>query len=612
MMRKKTTLLMSACAAALAAAPALADTVTFQQGTSGYSSTRDTYLRKGSLSGYNFGGQDVIYVLSSGNENPSGQGILEFGNLFGSNPGQVPATGQVITSATLTLNVEGMTIGGYDPDASRFIKAFPMLQPVPNYGTENGAAATIQGDSYEVSYDARGWSSATSWMRWGGGETNLGVGPIPDYDYDTNRQVTKIFTVPAQNTAVPIDVTNIVSSWYTGTLANNGFFLRPDDNGFTGVYLTSSEGSTVAFRPQLSISYITSDPNTGTWKVDGAGDWTQASNWFGVTPTADTYVAKFGSAITSQHTVYSDSDTTVGGLIFDNANMYVLAGAGNLTLSNSSGSATVSVLQGTHKINLPLTVASNVTLDLASGTTLKISDPVTINADKTLTKTGSGSVVYESTITLQSGAAIAFDSSQHVPALTVGPNATATVLADGASVLEIDTLPSVSSAGGKIDLKNNKMVLRGQDAGSWSGSQYGGVSGLIAEGKLTTSMPDASSLLTSLGVRTVGGDTTVAYTYTGDADLDGNIDGDDFSAIDAGYSAQNSNPLGVSYAGGDFNYSGAVDADDYWLIDRNYAKQTTPFASAPAVGGVGAVPEPSTAALLTIGGAALIQRRRRR
>ena len=63
----------------------------------------------------------------------------------------------------------------------------------------------------------------------------------------------------------------------------------------------------------------------------------------------------------------------------------------------------------------------------------------------------------------------------------------------------------------------------------------------------------------------------VKYTFAGDANLDGKINGDDYFAIDSGYAAHAS-----GYANGDFNYDGRIDADDYFLIDANASRgQTT-------------------------------------
>ena len=97
------------------------------------------------------------------------------------------------------------------------------------------------------------------------------------------------------------------------------------------------------------------------------------------------------------------------------------------------------------------------------------------------------------------------------------------------------------------------------------------------------------------------------YTYAGDANLSGNINGDDYFRIDTGYTSHL-----TGYENGDFNYDGKIDADDYFLIDRNYARQTSPFSAGEPVGDIAAVPEPSEIALAGLLAFAARGRSRRR
>ena len=95
------------------------------------------------------------------------------------------------------------------------------------------------------------------------------------------------------------------------------------------------------------------------------------------------------------------------------------------------------------------------------------------------------------------------------------------------------------------------------------------------------------------------------YTYAGDADLSGSINGDYYFKIDQGYSAH-----ATGYANGDFNYDGRIDADDYFIIDSNYSRQGAAFTRASplaldsaadgSIGGVQAVPEPAAMGLLIV------------
>lgn len=149
----------------------------------------------------------------------------------------------------------------------------------------------------------------------------------------------------------------------------------------------------------------------------------------------------------------------------------------------------------------------------------------------------------------------------------------------------------------KLDIADKSFAVKdptGQSPiGTWNGSAYTGITGSIVQGRnggnwngngITTSSPTSGAYKgigiatgsTALGLsgsatavwngQTVSATTTlVRYTYVGDANLDGRINGDDYFKIDAGFSAHS-----TGYGAGDFNYDGKINADDYFLIDSNY------------------------------------------
>jgi hypothetical protein len=61
-------------------------------------------------------------------------------------------------------------------------------------------------------------------------------------------------------------------------------------------------------------------------------------------------------------------------------------------------------------------------------------------------------------------------------------------------------------------------------------------------------------------------DVLVKYTYLGDADLSGRVDGDDYFYVDSGYPMA----AGATWAAGDFDHNGRTDGDDYFHIDNAY------------------------------------------
>ena len=211
-------------------------------------------------------------------------------------------------------------------------------------------------------------------------------------------------------------------------------------------------------------------------------------------------------------------------------------------------------------------------------------------------------------------------------------------LADGGGGSRVLRAAAVSiTAGGKIDLKDNKLIT-GTPAGGASGGVYleGTVQRMVqtayADGSwsgngLTTSMPDAATGLTTIAVATaaqigvatfagqsVAPSSTIAfYTYGGDTNFDGKLDADDYGTID--FSVLLDGPVD-GYCNGDFNYDGVVNADDYGVIDFNILAQGDPFptggTAAASLAAVTAVPEPVGGVFASLAAAAILTRRSRR
>jgi hypothetical protein len=251
-----------------------------------------------------------------------------------------------------------------------------------------------------------------------------------------------------------------------------------------------------------------------------------------------------------------------------------------------------------------------------------------------------------------SPAVVNFAATQTLKSLTLHNDAVANVLPNRSRVVVADTVALNGNA--KLDLGDNKLIAHAMPAGSATAGVYSGVQGMVQRAYnfgawdqpgLTTSMPNAGqnagvlSNTETIGVaiasqvlfieptqtalfqgQTVTGASTIAmYTYAGDLNFDGLVDGADYGVIDNFVQF----PGTDGYVNGDFNYDGVIDGADYGVIDNTVQLQGAPFPgvtfgpgaaseSSGGLSGVTAVPEPSACGFAILAATNLLRRRRRR
>jgi hypothetical protein len=385
------------------------------------------------------------------------------------------------------------------------------------------------------------------------------------------------------------------------------------------------------------------------WAVAGTANWSNALAWEN-NDIADgiTEVADFTTFLPSSQIVFVDSARTVRSITFDSGNAstgYTLSGANTVTLDSLTPGirGKVKVVSGSHTIAAQLRSERPLTFDVAAGAQVTVQNLVLdidvpaghTEAPNAILKNGAG-VAAVNRIVLADEDGL----TTTTPSMTI--NAGTLRLSQNGTSANTSVVSGLTiNAGGKLDVTNNKVVVKSTAAatfGSWNGTAYTGIQGLIQAGRadgswsgdgIVTSMTDATtSVLTSVvvgngaeirglsgtgtdtwGGQTVGAnDVLIMYTWGGDADMNGELTGDDYFFIDSNILTQIK-----GYHNGDFDYNGEINGDDYFIIDANFtfAQNSPPFESGSGGGGLAAVPEPASLSMLAMGAAAMLRRRRR-
>jgi hypothetical protein len=116
------------------------------------------------------------------------------------------------------------------------------------------------------------------------------------------------------------------------------------------------------------------------------------------------------------------------------------------------------------------------------------------------------------------------------------------------------------------------------------------------------------------GVAVAPTDIVLKYTYSGDPNLDGKVDSDDYLVLDFYYSLMGTpdQPAEIGWWNGDLNHDGTIDSNDYILLDYAFSQYWTDFNTQTTNPDLTTpLPEPATLALLLLGGVAMLARRRR-
>jgi T5SS/PEP-CTERM-associated repeat protein len=350
-------------------------------------------------------------------------------------------------------------------------------------------------------------------------------------------------------------------------------------------------------------------PPPSNWNVDASGNWSSAANWTNDVPSAAGAVAVFDDKITAPRAVTVDVPVTLGRIDFASTHSYTIGGSRPITLQANSIAEAINVTSGNHTVSVPVVLADDTSITVTpAASNLSITGTLSASGID-LTKAGAGTLTVNNlraaSLSINAGTVAISPSDTDastsiIGALTIAGGSTPTAkldLADNAAI--------VNYAGTSPATTVRAQILAGRVepgfAGTWAGP--GITSSAAASDPFSRSVGYAENSALPLGPYTTFRGQTVddtsilmAFTRTGDANLDGLVNDDDVTILGATYAPGVPQP---SWALGDFDYNGFVDDDDVTLLGAFYDPAAQPLAvPASASSALAAVPEPAAASLL--------------
>ena len=455
-------------------------TATFQQGVNSYTGTEDTELQNDNPS-TSFGTATTISVdLQNGSL--ESQGLIQFANLFGSGPGQIPV-GSVIDAASLTVTV-------FD---------------------EGNSAATISLHQMLTAWtEASTWNSATNGIQ----RNNVEAASVAD-----STMTLAEFTGPQTFDGLE----STVQAWADGA-ANNGWVIVTDSTDGWDFY--SSEDSTTSRRPVLTISYTA--PIPAQIDLDANNSSGTTASGFAATFTEDgpaVLIADFDATLTDA------DDTQLQSMTVSLTNLLDV-GAESLTANTAGTSITASYNPGAGVLTLTNADSlANYQQVLKTITYQNVSDTPNTTT-RVITVVGNDGFANSNIATTSIAIVASNDAPSGLPTITGTVTEDQTLTADMSGISDADGLGVFSYQW----LRNGSVIagatsstytLGDADVGTLISVQVNYTDGdSTAEGPLTSAQTSAVANVNDVPTGTVTidnmtpsqGDTLTAGNTLGDAD----------------------------------------------------------------------------------------------
>jgi autotransporter-associated beta strand protein len=616
---------------------------------------------------FNNSAQSVASLNGSGNLNLNGTSLTisgggNFSGVIGST-GSLTVIGNTLTvsaaqaysgttnvsnGATLTLSSTGSLPSSAQLNNSGTVNFNNASQSITSFNGNgqinlNGTALTVTGGGTFTGAIADNGSSG-SLVAAGGVLTLSG-----NSNYSGSTVVSGgTLLAAAVNTLSPNSAVNLSNGTLDVSGFNNSIAALNVGNAGTlnlGFGNVLTDTGSASFAGTLNVTTGTISSNLPETLITYTGYTGSFTNVYGIpsadtlsyTPTGLLIIANGPSALT-----YLNNGGT-----WDSATTPSFNGSGGATVFHTGDNVTFddSNPTGPYTVTISGTVApGSTTFNTSNNSPGYVVSGGGIAGTGSLSKYGTGTVTLSSSNSYTGGTNVvggtlvlasagAFPSNANTgTGLIVGPSAQLTLANHGTNATCVPLISSLTN-NGTIDITNNALVIQNATAsigtisseiaqaynnGAWNGTNS--ASGVItsstaaADSTHLTALGVTTGLITFEGLNVSPDDVLVKYTYYGDTNLDGVVDGTDYSRIDNGYLAHL-----TGWSNGDFNFDGVIDGSDYTLIDNAFNTQGTALSSEIATATaqvavsstVSAVPEPASLTIAGLFAVGLLGRRRR-
>lgn len=435
------------------------------------------------------------------------------------------------------------------------------------------------------------------------GEVSVGNGPAGAYRDFTNPPVgsTDSLIVPLADTDDQYLFGDIISMHYA---------INPSYHAFADTYYPAQEGTLFGIGGSAAATGYGFNVTVPSGSIyNGSGSY--GTGFSGGTPNSTTAAAAFGT--THAGIVSIGGQMQIQTMLVDSTASYSFTGSSsNLAFANTTGSNYISVAgDASHTFAVPVSLSGETSISLdgtsslaftgsfapASGVEVSVGGTGTLNLPNynggKLTVTSGRVQLNTSEVSTGSWNKPLVTQVEQLDVLADTSDSAVVDLVDAGKGLVVDYSVGDSSPLGEVDHPGRiaNWIKLGFNGGDWLGTDGIVSSAAATNSALAIGYAEAADLFGTSGTfLNVTVDDTAGLlfvTLAGDADLDGDVDTNDYNLWLGGSTGSL-----TGWINGDFNYDGVINNDDYLLWDANEGDNVSNYMNGP-LPALTMVPEPT-------------------